>query len=104
MSEELLKQWPQSPDGEPEKAVLLELAGDFAAYGGLTCSMLESFGIPYLTKRSGQGQIGFLYGGFSPEGVKLYVPASRLEEARQLLAAPPLLDETEFSENEEPEG
>ncbi len=103
MSEELLKQWPHGPDGEPEKAELLELAGDFAAYGGLTCSLLESFGIPYLTKRSGQGQIGFLYGGFSPEGVKLYVPASRLEEARELLSAPPLPEEELFSE-EEPEG
>lgn len=102
MSDELLKQWPQGPDGEPEQAELLELAGDFAAYGGLTCSLLESFGIPYLTKRSGQGQIGFLYGGFSPEGVKLYVPASRLEEARALLAAPPLPEEE--LETEEPEG
>lgn len=90
MPEELLKQWPKNADGEPEEAVLLENAGDFAAYGGLTCSLLESFGIPYLVKRSGQGQIGFLYGGFSPEGVKLYVPASRLEEARELLAAPPV--------------
>ncbi len=103
MSEELLKQWPHGPDGEPEKPALLELAGDFAAYGGLTCSMLESFGIPYLAKRSGQGQIGFLYGGFSPEGVKLYVPASRLEEARELLAAPPILEDEPFVENEEPE-
>lgn len=102
MLDELLKQWPKTPDGEPEKAELLELAGDFAAYGGLTCSLLESFGIPYLTKRSGQGQIGFLYGGFSPEGVKLYVPASRLEEARELLAAPPL-EEEELSEETEPE-
>jgi len=92
--DELLKAWPKGPGGEPEKAVLLENAGDFAAYGGLTCSVLEAFGIPYLTKRSGQGQIGFLYGGFSPEGVKVYVPASRLEEARELLNAQPILEET----------
>lgn len=92
---DLLKAWPKGPDGEPEKAALLENAGDFAAYGGLTCSMLESFGIPYLTKRSGQGQIGFLYGGFSPEGVKIYVPASRLEEAKELLAAESLEESEE---------
>jgi hypothetical protein len=83
----LLENWPKGPDGEPERAVLLENAGDFAAFGGLICSMLESFGIPYLTRRTGQGQIGFLYGGFSPEGIRIYVPASRLEEARELLAA-----------------
>lgn len=95
MAENDLTRWPKGADGEPERAELLENAGDFAAYGGLTCSMLESFGIPYLLKRSGQGQIGFLYGGFSPEGVKIYVPASRLEEARELLAA-------EILEEEEP--
>jgi len=92
--DELLKAWPKGVDGEPEKAVLLESAGDFLAYGGLTCSILESFGIPYLTKRSEQGQIGFLYGGYSPEGVKIYVPASRLEEAKELLTAQPLLEDT----------
>ena len=47
----LLETWPKGPDGEPERAVLLENAGDFAAFGGLICSMLESFGIPYLTRR-----------------------------------------------------
>ena len=74
-------------------AVTAALCFAFAAFGGLTCSMLESFGIPYLLKRSGQGQIGFLYGGFSPEGVKIYVPASRLAEARALLEAPPTWEE-----------
>lgn len=93
MSDELLQNWPKGADGEPEEAVMLENAGDFAAFGGLTCSMLEYFGIPYLIRRSAQGQIGFLYGGFSPEGVKIYVPASRREEAKELLAAQALEEE-----------
>ena len=93
MSDELLQNWPKGADGEPEEAVMLENAGDFAAFGGLTCSMLGYFGIPYLTRRSAQGQIGFLYGGFSPEGVKIYVPASRREEAKELLAAQALEEE-----------
>lgn len=101
MLEEWIKNWPMGPDGAPEEGILLETAGDFAAYGGLTCSILESFGIPYLIKRSEQGQIGFLYGGFSPEGVKLYVPVSRLDEARELLAAPPVWEEGPEEETEE---
>ena len=95
LEKELLDRWPKGPDGKPEQAVLMETAGDFAAFGGLTCSMLESFGIPYLTKRTGQGQIGFLYGGFSPEGIQIYVPASRLEEAKELLAAEALEESME---------
>ncbi|MEA4953970.1 MAG: hypothetical protein VB096_00425 [Pseudoflavonifractor sp.] len=86
-AEELLLQWPKGPDGEPEEAVLLETEGDFAGFAGIHCSMLESFGIPYLTSRSGLGQIGFIYGGFSPEGIRIYVPISLLETAQTLLTA-----------------
>ena len=85
MNSQLLDQWPKGPDGAPEEAVLLLRDGDYASYAGITLSLLESCGIPCLTRRSGTGQIGFIYGGFSQEGVDIYVPASRLEEARQLL-------------------
>lgn len=83
--EELLRQWPTGPDGEPEKAVRLEREADFPSYSGIHCSKLESCGIPYLTRRSGTGEIGLLYGGFSTDGVEIYVPASLLEDARLLL-------------------
>ena len=85
MNSSLLYQWPKGPDGTPDEAVFLLREGDFASCAGVTLSLLESCGIPYLTRRSGAGQIGFIYGGFSQEGVDIYIPASRLEEARQLL-------------------
>ncbi len=40
MSEELLKQWPHGPDGEPEKVELLVLGAVFYAYDRLTSSLL----------------------------------------------------------------
>ncbi len=86
--EELLERWPKGPDGEPEQAVKLESQADFAAYSGIHCSILEAYGIPFLARRSGTGELGLLYGGWSTDGVELFVPASLLEEARQLLTAP----------------
>ena len=81
----LLQQWPADADGTPEEAVLLVRDGDFLSHAGITLSLLEACGIPYLTRRSGTGQINFLYGGFSQQGLEILVPLSRLEEARQLL-------------------
>lgn len=85
MSDALLSHWPLGADGEPEKAALLGNEGDFVSQAGIACSMLDAYGIPYLVRRSGPGQLGLIYGGFSPVGVKIYVPESRLEEARQLV-------------------
>ena len=86
-AEELLFQRPKGPGGAPEEAVLPGTWRDFAGFAGIHRSMLESFGIPYLTSRSGPGQIGFVYGGFSPEGVRVYVPRSLRETAETLLTA-----------------
>lgn len=86
-AEELLFRCPKGPGGAPEEAVLLEAWGDFASFAGIHRSMLESFGIPYLTSRSGPGQIGFAYVGFPPEGVRVYVPRPLRETAETLLTA-----------------
>ena len=87
-----VEHWPLTPDGGPEKAVPLELAADFPAYAGILLTQLEAFGIPFLTDRPGLGELGFLYGGFSPTGIQVYVPESRLDEAKAILLAPPAED------------
>lgn len=80
-----LKEWPVGPDGRPEKEVLLETAPDYQSYAGLTVARLEAYRIPVLSRYSAKGELGKIIGGFSSCGVKLYVPASRLEEAKALL-------------------
>ena len=59
---ELLATWPQDASGQPEKAVLLKTEADFPAFGGLCLSMLDSFGIPYLTDRPGVGEVANIQG------------------------------------------
>ena len=50
----------------------------------ITVSFLESCGIPAFQN----GSLGKVLGGFASQGVEIWVPASRLEEAQALLDAP----------------
>ena len=85
MTDWVLEGWPIDDNGEPEEEALLGNENDLASGVGVCTSFLESCGIPYLARRPSEGQVGFLYGGFSPVGVNIYVPASMLEHARDLI-------------------
>lgn len=80
----LAERWPKGPDGQPEKAEKLVWQPELDGIADITLSMLEGFGIPAF-KVGVQGKVVL---GFAGLGVEIYVPASRLEEARALLEAP----------------
>ena len=80
----LTERWPKDEDGQPEKAEKLTLQSELDGMADITLSMLEGFGIPAF-KAGSQGRVVL---GFAGLGVEIYVPASRLEEARALLEAP----------------
>ncbi len=77
--------WPQDKEGNPEEACLLTALSDAGGMAELTATQLRSYGIPVLHRYPGDGAAGRVILGFSGYGVELYVPASRLEEARELL-------------------
>ena len=80
-----LDQWPLDGDGEPERAALVETQPDFSGFWDLRCALLESCGIPFYTQRPGAGEYMKIAWGFSSSGLEIYVPASRLAEATELL-------------------
>ena len=80
----LAERWPKEADGQPEKAEKLTLQSELDSMADITLSMLEGFGIPAF-KVGTQGKVVL---GFAGLGVEIYVPSSRLEEARALLEAP----------------
>lgn len=82
---DLLERWPKDAQGQPEQAARLALQWELDAMADITLSMLESYGIPAFKN----GSLGKVLGGFASQGVEIYVPASRLEEAQQLLEAAP---------------
>ena len=86
---DLQERWPKTPSGEPEKAVFLCncKAPDFG--DELRINLLEAYGIPCLRDYPGDGSFGKVVLGMSGQGTDIYVPESKLEEARSLLAAEP---------------
>ncbi len=82
--------WPTDEKGEKEKAVLLKSTFDSPAETDLTISLLASCGIPCFKYYAKEGGAGKLINGFSGYGADLYVPESRLQEARDILNAPPM--------------
>ena len=85
--------WPRDAAGQDEKAVLLASTFDSPADADTVISLLSAYGVPCFKYSDREGGAGKVINGFSGYGVSLYVPASRLEEARELLAATPVEDQ-----------
>ena len=79
-----LKDWPRLPDGTLEPAARLALQSELDGIADITLSLLHNCGIPAFK----EGYAGQVILGFTMQGVDICVPASRLEEAQALLAAP----------------
>ena len=85
--------WPVEENGEKEKAVFLKSTFDSPADAEMVISYLAAYGIPCFPHYSHEGGAGRIINGFSGYGADLYVPESRLEEARELLEARPMEEE-----------
>lgn len=76
--------WPDGEDGTSERAVLLTSAKN-PTECALTQALLRSCGIPSFTQTPLQNQFTTVLFGGPILGADLYVPESRLAEARNLL-------------------
>ena len=63
---------------------------DSPADADTVISLLSAYGVPCFKYYDREGGAGKVINGFSGFGVSLYVPASRLEEARDILNATPV--------------
>ena len=82
--------WPKDESGRDEKAVLLKQTFDSAADADTVISLLSAYGVPCFKYYDREGGAGKVINGFSGFGVSLYVPASRLEVAQELLTSRPV--------------
>lgn len=82
--------WPKDESGRDEKAALLRQIFDSPADADTVISLLSAYGVPCFKYYDREGGVGKVINGFSGFGVSLYVPASRLEEARDILNATPV--------------
>ena len=82
--------WPLEESGEKVKAVLLKETFDSPAESDMVISMLAAYGIPCFKYFDYEGGAGKVINGFSGYGASLYVPASLLEDAKEILEAEPV--------------
>ena len=87
--------WPKDETGREEQAVLLTQTFDAPADADTVISLLSAYGIPCFKYYDKEGGAGKVINGFSGYGADLYVPASQLDEAKDLLASRPVEEETE---------
>ena len=79
--------WPKNEEGVEETPVFLE-----HVFGGplnleLAINLLTAYGIPTLCQYPNNGLFGKLMLGFPAGGIEIYVPESRLEEAKDITSA-----------------
>ena len=82
--------WPKDAQGQDEKAVLLTQTFDSPADTDMIISLLAAYGIPCFKYFDYEGGAGKVINGFSGYGASLYVPASLLEDAKEILEAEPV--------------
>jgi hypothetical protein len=92
---DLLDRWPKDAAGELEAPALLTELQDAGGIADMIVAQMEAYKIPVLKKYTGESALGRVVLGFSGYGVSLYVPASRLEEAQDLLSAAEDVDEAQ---------
>ena len=85
--------WPRTPEGETEEPAFLAHCSPLDMEAEMLQTMLEAYGIPSVQQMPGAGAFGKVILGLSGSGVDIYVPESRLEEARELLKGEPVDDE-----------
>ena len=89
--------WPKDESGRDEKAALLRQTFDSPADADTLISLQSAYGVPCFKYYDREGGAGKVINGFSGYGASLYVPASLLEDAKEILEAQPV-EEPEASQ------
>ena len=88
-------QWPVDGSGQKEKGRAPDEQFRFRRRFRHDDFLLAAYGIPCFKYYDLDGGAGKVINGFSGYGAGLYVPASRREEAEEILQAEPVTDDNE---------
>ncbi len=81
--------WPKTEDGNPVEPAFLVHCGPLDMESEMIRSMLEAYGIPSVRCLPGDGAFGELILGISGNGANIFVPATMLADAQELLKGEP---------------
>ncbi|HHU22051.1 MAG TPA: hypothetical protein GXZ52_01325 [Clostridiales bacterium] len=80
-----LAKWPAGEAGEPVAPAFLTHCSSLSFEDEMLISMLNAYGIPCLKQFPNNGALGRVVLGVSGTGTDIYVPATMLDEARDIL-------------------
>ncbi len=81
--------WPKTAGDKPEEPAFLVHCSPLDMEADMVRSMLKAFGIPSVLRYPGDGAFGKVMLGLSGSGADIYVPASMLADAKELLKGEP---------------
>jgi hypothetical protein len=81
----MAERWPKDEQGNFVEAAYLTTCTQLDLGDAIVTGMLDSFDIPYVKKYPHYGGFGNLMLGISAEGVDIFVPATMLEDAKNIL-------------------
>ncbi|MCL2627981.1 MAG: hypothetical protein FWD44_04690 [Oscillospiraceae bacterium] len=86
-------QWPKDENGEPVPPVHLKHISGGPLDLEVALNLLEAYGIPHVSEYPNNGSFGKMIFGHPPSGMEIFVPATMLEDAQNILTADPVEDE-----------
>jgi hypothetical protein len=87
--------WPCQEDGTPVKPAFLTHVGGSELDMQVTLSLLDAYGIPAIDRYPNDGDFGRIVIGHAGGGTDIYVPETMLEEARDILNAEIVEEQTD---------
>ncbi len=78
--------WPVTGSGEPEEPMFLERLFGSEAELALHRNMLWAYGVPSVARYPMDGMLGKVVLGQSGFGMDIFVPASMLEDAKNIIS------------------
>ena len=90
-------QWPQNENGAPVEPVFLEHMAGNKTELEMERNMLWAYGVPTVCQYPNDGEFGNVIMGHAGGGVDIFVPASMLEDAKNIISG----DMEEIPEEEE---
>lgn len=85
----LYDEWPRDEAGGTIPPAFLTHCGPLDMEAEMVQSMLGSYGIPSIRRLPGDGAFGELILGMSGNGIDIFVPATQLADAQELLKGEP---------------
>jgi len=95
--------WPKDENNQPVPPAYLKHIAGGPLDLELALNILSAYGIPHVSEYPNNGSFGKMIFGHPPSGMEIFVPATMLEDAQNILSAE-VVDEDDDEDEEDNDG